>query len=56
MVEVIFALYLVFISAGIAGVVFAGNQNLPHPGPGLGGQSELWIILRAKATEVLMSQ
>jgi hypothetical protein len=41
-VELIFALYLVFISAGIARVVFACNQNLPHTGPGLGGQSELW--------------
>jgi hypothetical protein len=41
-IEVIFALYLVIISLGIARVVFACNQNLPHTGPGLGGQSVLW--------------
>jgi len=40
--EVIFALYLVIVSAGIARVVFACNQNLAYTGPGLGAQSVLW--------------
>jgi len=42
MIEVIFALYLVFISVGISRVIFACNPYLPHSGPGLGGLSELW--------------
>jgi len=41
-VEVVFGLYLVFISAGIAFVIFTGNQSLPDHGTGLGAQSELW--------------
>lgn len=41
-VEVIFALYLVFISVGIAQVIFARNPYLAHTGPGLRSQSELW--------------
>jgi hypothetical protein len=42
LVEIIFVLYLIFISVGIARVVFACNPKLPHTGPGLGAQSELW--------------
>jgi hypothetical protein len=41
-VEVIFALYLVIISIGIARIIFVCNPNLPHTGPGLGAQSVLW--------------
>jgi hypothetical protein len=45
-VEIVFALYLVFISLGIARVVFACNPNLPHTGPGLGAESVLWQPLK----------
>ena len=41
-VEVVFIVYLIFVSVGIARIVFACNPNLLHTGPGLGGQSELW--------------
>ena len=40
-VEVVFVLYLIIISAGIARIVFACNPSLLHTGPGLGGQSVL---------------